>query len=218
MGLQPVAFPSTAETQTFGCTSTKVGYLLSPCCAFLDGVRSIQYRMHPEISALPSRVFYDGRLKDGPDMAKKTYQPWHAEEKFGVYKFFNVSRGREEPSRVGHSLLNKEESRTILALFDRIRRQFSDISFDYRIGVVSMYRSQVSELRNSFRQRYGDEILGKVDFNTVDGFQGQEKDIIILSCVRAGTSLSSVGFLSGKRFVFLFNCIICLTVDQTCVV
>jgi len=37
-----------------------------------------------------------------------------------------------------------------------------------------------------------------VDFNTVDGFQGQEKDIIVLSCVRAGPGLQSVGFLAGK--------------------
>jgi len=54
-------------------------------------------------------------------------------------------------------------------------------------------------LRGAFRKRYGEEILSKVDFNTVDGFQGQEKDIIILSCVRAGPSLSSVGFLSDIR-------------------
>ncbi len=95
--------------------------------------------MHPDISVLPSRVFYDGRLKDGPDMAEKTSQPWHSDTKFGVYKFFNASRGREESSRIGHSLMNKEETRIILALFDRLLRQFPDVNFDYRIGVVSMY-------------------------------------------------------------------------------
>lgn len=36
-------------------------------------------------------------------------------------------------------------------------------------------------------------------FNTVDGFQGQEKDIIILSCVRSGPNLSSIGFLRDFR-------------------
>lgn len=153
--------------------------------------------MHPDISVLPSRVFYSGRLEDGPGMAEKTRQIWHSDTKFGVYKFFNVSRGREESSRIGHSLVNKEESRTIVALFDRLRRQFPNTNFDYRIGIVSMYRAQVAELRFAFRQRFGEEILSKVDFNTVDGFQGQEKDIIILSCVRAGPSLSRVGFLSG---------------------
>ena len=57
-------------------------------CFFL----SIQYRMHPDISCVPSKIFYNGRLHDGPDMAKKTEQPWHAEPKLGVYKFFSVSR------------------------------------------------------------------------------------------------------------------------------
>lgn len=36
-------------------------------------------------------------------------------------------------------------------------------------------------------------------FNTVDGFQGQEKDIIILSCVRSGPNLNSIGFLKDAR-------------------
>ena len=58
--------------------------------------------MHPEISLLPSRVFYDGRLEDGPDMAEKTRQDWHSDAKFGVYKFFNVHHGREESSRTSN--------------------------------------------------------------------------------------------------------------------
>ena len=36
-------------------------------------------------------------------------------------------------------------------------------------------------------------------FNTVDGFQGQEKDIIILSCVRSGPNLRTIGFLKDAR-------------------
>ncbi|KAH8114513.1 SEN1 N terminal-domain-containing protein [Phellopilus nigrolimitatus] len=160
---------------------------------------SIQYRMHPEISRLPSRIFYEGRLHDGPDMDKKTAQPWHVEPKFGVYKFFSVTQGREEPGRIGHSLINREECKVVAAIYDRLRKQFPSVDFDYRIGIVSMYRAQVQELRRAFQQRFGFEILGKVDFNTVDGFQGQEKDIIILSCVRAGPSLSKIGFLADIR-------------------
>lgn len=159
---------------------------------------SIQYRMHPEISRLPSRVFYGQRLKDGPDMDKKTAQPWHAHPKFGIYKFFNVTRGREAQAHVGHSLLNQVESQVALALYDRLRREFSSVNFDYRVGIVSMYRAQVAEIRRTFVKHYGSDIVGKVDFNSVDGFQGQEKDIIILSCVRAGPGVQSVGFLAGK--------------------
>ena len=60
-----------------------------------------------------------------------------------------------------------------------------------------MYKAQIVALRKSFGERFGNDIANKIDFNTVDGFQGQEKDIIILSCVRAGPGLTNVGFLSG---------------------
>lgn len=46
-------------------------------------------------------------------------------------------------------------------------------------------------------QKYGERILEHLDINTIDGFQGQEKDIIIVSCVRANKN--SIGFLSDKR-------------------
>lgn len=154
--------------------------------------------MHPTISQLPSKVFYDGRLRDGPEMDVKTRQPWHNDPKFGVYKFYSVVQGREESTRVGHSLVNREEIKAVLALYDRIKNQYHDVDFDYRIGIVSMYRAQVQEFRIAFRSKYGRDINGKIDFNTVDGFQGQEKDIIILSCVRAGTTLNSIGFLAGN--------------------
>jgi senataxin len=159
---------------------------------------SIQYRMHPDISRLPSRIFYEGRLLDGPDMDVKTKQPWHLHPKFGTYKFFNIHRG-QETSTTGHSLKNTTESQVALALYARLCKEFSDIDFDFRVGIVSMYRGQVIELQRSFEQRFGRDIKGKVHFHTVDGFQGQEKDIIILSCVRAGPGVQSVGFLSDVR-------------------
>ncbi|THV05327.1 hypothetical protein K435DRAFT_774010 [Dendrothele bispora CBS 962.96] len=158
---------------------------------------SIQYRMHPDISQLPSQVFYNDRLKDGPEMAQKTAQPWHRHPKFGTYRFFNVSAGLEE--KQGQSLTNRTECDIAVTLFNRLRKEFSGVDFSFRVGVVSMYRAQISSLKSSFERRFGKDILGQVDFNTVDGFQGQEKDIIILSCVRASTNLTNIGFLSDIR-------------------
>lgn len=154
--------------------------------------------MHPEISRLPSRLFYNLRLKDGPDMATKTKQPWHQHELFGIYRFYSVARGREEQSSKSRSFYNIAECEVILSLYEQLRRQYPSYNFDYRIGVVSMYRAQLAELRQRFEAKYGADIKGKVDFNTVDGFQGQEKDIIILSCVRAGPGVNSIGFLAGN--------------------
>jgi senataxin len=152
--------------------------------------------MHPEISLLPSRVFYQGKLLDGPDMDVKTKQPWHLQEKFGPYKFFNVA-GQEEAGR-GHSLINRNESQIAVALYARLCKEFSNFDFDFRVGVISMYRAQIGELKRAFVQRFGQDIIGKILFHTVDGFQGQEKDVIILSCVRAGPGLQKIGFLAGK--------------------
>lgn len=155
--------------------------------------------MHPLISALPSNVFYNGRLHDGPNMAEKTAQPWHADPIFPPYRFFNVSHGQEQSSG-SHSLSNRAEAQVAVSLYNRLRNQFSQNGeLDYRIGVVTMYRGQVAELKKQFIQQFKPDILNKVDFHTVDGFQGQEKDIIILSCVRAGPGLTSVGFLADVR-------------------
>lgn len=127
-------------------------------------------------------------------MATKTTQPWHAHSKFGTYKFFNIS-GTEEQS--GRSLVNKAECHVAASLYARLRREFSSVNLDSRVGVVTMYRAQVIELRRQFERFLGEKLDGKVDFNTVDGFQGQEKDIIILSCVRGGLGQDTVGFLAG---------------------
>ncbi|KAI0078277.1 hypothetical protein K474DRAFT_1619824 [Panus rudis PR-1116 ss-1] len=159
---------------------------------------SIQYRMHPDISQLPSRLFYGGKLIDGPDMAVKTQGPWHANPKFGTYRFFNVNRGQEE-SGSQRSLMNRTEAQVAVALYNRLVQEYSSHDMEFKIGVVTMYRAQVNELRRAFSQRFGSSVLSTVDFNTVDGFQGQEKDIIILSCVRAGPGLTNVGFLSDVR-------------------
>ncbi|TBU62332.1 SEN1 N terminal-domain-containing protein [Dichomitus squalens] len=161
---------------------------------------SIQYRMHPDISQLPSNLFYDGRLSDGPEMAAKTKRPWHNHPKFGTYRFFSVESGTEENMPgTGHSLVNRSEAQVAVALYNRLIKEFSSTDFDFKVGVISMYRGQIVELKRAFRQRFGEEVLSTVDFNTVDGFQGQEKDIIILSCVRSGPSLQTVGFLRDVR-------------------
>lgn len=156
--------------------------------------------MHPDISQLPSRVFYGNQLRDGPDMAQQTVQAWHRSRKFGPYRFFNVKTGVEERAN-NQSYKNSIECRVAAQLYQRLSREFSSINLDRRIGIVSMYRAQIVELRQFFQKRFGREILDAVDFNTVDGFQGQEKDIIILSCVRAGPGVQNVGFLAGMPSV-----------------
>ncbi|TFK27976.1 hypothetical protein FA15DRAFT_612773 [Coprinopsis marcescibilis] len=158
---------------------------------------SIQYRMHPEISRFPSRAFYEGRIEDGPNMKELTTRPWHAQPVLGIFKFYNI-KGNEDFNSF-NSYRNVKEVKAAKALYTRLRREFKNLGMERRIGIVTMYNAQLQELRHQFTQEFGASVLDDVDFNTVDGFQGQEKDIIILSCVRAGPGVQRIGFLADVR-------------------
>ncbi len=130
-------------------------------------------------------------------MASKTAKPWHADAKFGVYRVFNVVGNQEQaPNK---SMKNSSEAQMVLLLYNRLQVRWGN---KMTVGVISPYRGQISELKVIFRERFGRDILDHVTFNTVDGFQGQEKDIIILSTVRAGPGVQSIGFLNGMARVF----------------
>ena len=155
--------------------------------------------MHPDISRIPSRLFYGGRLADGDNMATKTRQIWHQSNLLGTYRFFNVALGSQENAQAGHSLINRAECDAALGIYEVFLREYRSVDMAGRVGIISMYKAQIGALKRAFEGRYGASIIGKIDFNTVDGFQGQEKDIIILSCVRAGHGVMSVGFLKDQR-------------------
>ena len=73
------------------------------------------------------------------------------------------------------------------------------------IGVISPYKSQVKLLKNllgPFCRKQQCQLQDTIEVNTVDAFQGKEKDIIIFNCVRSNTSASlqaSLGFLNDER-------------------
>lgn len=69
------------------------------------------------------------------------------------------------------------------------------------MGVISPYKSQVKLLRESFAQALGEEGARMVDINTIDGFQGREKDIILFSCVRCGLAGQIVCFPGRNRMI-----------------
>ncbi|KAI8096315.1 uncharacterized protein BX664DRAFT_56457 [Halteromyces radiatus] len=165
---------------------------------------SIQYRMHPNISAFPSALFYQSRLLDGPKMAENTAAVWHTNPSFPPYLFLNVKEGQEMQG-YGSSFYNLLEADAAVALVDKLANSFPTLKLAYKIGVITPYKQQVSQLKSRFERRFGSKILEVIDFNTVDGFQGQEKEIIIFSCVRAnaggahGGYGGAIGFLSDIR-------------------
>lgn len=157
---------------------------------------SIQYRMHPDISRFPSAFFYESRLQDGPGIAAATRREWHDSPEFRPYIFYNVA-GREQTGP-GHSLFNTTEAEAARALVDMLLSRYPRLNFSGRIGIISPYKKQVNEIKKKLRDRFGRDVVNYLDVNSVDGFQGQEKDVIIFSCVRAGTE-KGIGFLKDLR-------------------
>lgn len=156
--------------------------------------------MHPDISRLPSRVFYDSKLEDADGMAKLREQPWHVDPMFKPYHFIDVADGREEQASRGFSIMNRAEVRLAVLLYEKLRERFSSqVDFENRVGVIAMYDAQKQELQRGFIARFGNDIAKRVSFGTVDGFQGQEKDIIIISTVRGGPSVSRIGHVADVR-------------------
>ncbi|EXJ66208.1 uncharacterized protein A1O5_10824 [Cladophialophora psammophila CBS 110553] len=155
-----------------------------------------QYRMHPEISLFPSRMFYDSLLKDGQGMDKLRRRPWHHSEIFAPYRFFDV-QGMSQASTKGHSLVNVAEINVAIQIYRRLTTDVRKYDFSGKIGIITPYKGQLNELKRRFRDQYGEAIYSKIDFNTTDAFQGRESEIIIFSCVRASTQ--GIGFLNDIR-------------------
>lgn len=162
----------------------------------LVSLLSIQYRMHPEISVFPSRLFYDSRLKDGPGMAEKQSAPWHLNARYPPFQFLNIWSGKELTGK-SHSVYNMAEIEAAIQLVYHLCRDFSRISWKQKIGIITPYKQQLRMLKDRFKEFFGSPTTDAIEFNTVDGFQGQEKEVIIFSCVRAGGS--GVGFLEDNR-------------------
>ncbi|XXH05891.1 hypothetical protein Hte_012332 [Hypoxylon texense] len=156
-----------------------------------------QYRMHPEISLFPSQEFYERRLVDGDDMRRLRHQPWHQSALLGPYRFFDV-KGIQERGRKGQSLVNNEELKVAMQLYDRLVADYSGVDFKRKIGIITPYKAQLFQLREQFSRRYGDKIKEHIEFNTTDAFQGRECEIIIFSCVRASPT-GGIGFMTDIR-------------------
>lgn len=72
-----------------------------------------------------------------------------------------------------------------------------------KVGVITPYREQRRCIEKTLREKLGMAISQNVEVKTIDGFQGQEKDIIIVSCVRSNRE-GSVGFLSDGTILHFY--------------
>lgn len=170
-----------------------------------------QYRMHPAISSFPRRHFYNGRLVDDESVqGESRAKPYHRDAirpKLGPYVFLDISEGEESRSRDDKSIFNRAEAELASLIYTKLKKEYAnDAIFApaakvhgsvMGFGVVTPYKRQMQELRQSF-DRAGIP-TGDVEVDTVDSFQGREKDVIVFSCVRTAAVNRGIGFVRDVR-------------------
>lgn len=147
-----------------------------------------QYRMHPEIRQFPSSHFYSNKLMDGSIIHARTnvLADMNDSIPFFPYGFVNIASGRE--NKRGNSFENIKEVEALQRLVSAIRTTHPDL----QMGIITFYRAQLELIKLNIN---GDDHLL---VSTVDGFQGGERDVILISCVRAN-SRGIVGFAKDFR-------------------
>ncbi|XP_010435549.2 PREDICTED: helicase sen1-like [Camelina sativa] len=160
----------------------------------------VQYRMHPSISRFPNREFYDGRIKDAANVQEIIYQKRFLQENmFGSFSFINVGRGEEEFGD-GHSPKNMVEVAVISEIISELYNVSSERRMKMSVGVVSPYKGQVRAIQDRTKNKYSSLSgqLFSLNVRSVDGFQGGEEDVIIISTVRSNGN-GKVGFLNNRQ-------------------
>ncbi|KPJ67235.1 MAG: hypothetical protein AMJ43_05020 [Coxiella sp. DG_40] len=151
----------------------------------------IQYRMHPEIRQWPSQQYYGNQLEDAENITKRAdlvafnYPPIIA-----PCSFINVKANEIE---CGHSYRNEQEARHIMAILYYLKQK--GVNIKDQVGVITFYAEQVKYLSELIQPN---PAYQGMTIHTVDGFQGDERDFIIISFVRANPK-GRIGFLMDFR-------------------
>ncbi|XP_009863205.1 PREDICTED: probable helicase senataxin [Apaloderma vittatum] len=153
---------------------------------------TVQYRMHPDICLFPSNYVYGRTLKtDKATEENRCSSEWP----FQPYLIFDVGDGREERDK--DSFSNPQEVKLVLELIKTIKEKRKDLGLR-RIGIITPYSAQKKKIQEQLDRVFGRDMHpGEVD--TVDAFQGREKDCVIVTCVRANSTRGSIGFLASLQ-------------------
>lgn len=156
-----------------------------------------QYRMNEMIMNYPSMVFYKNRLKANASVAHQVL--------FGSdvpLNFIDTAGCGFEEKQEGTSISNEEEAHF---LFKHLSSFIETLSTHYKAGdfpsiaVISPYKQQVILLQDLMKDAEPlQQYAGRISINTIDSFQGQERDIVYISLTRSNTE-NKIGFLSDIR-------------------
>ncbi|KAM3753439.1 hypothetical protein ACB098_03G094400 [Castanea mollissima] len=161
----------------------------------------IQYRMHPSISFFPNSRFYGNQILDAPNVKRKSYEKQYLPgPMFGPYSFINLIDGREERDDFERSWRNMVEVAIVTKILLNLYKAWigTDSKQNLNIGVISPYAAQVVAIQERLGRKYDDLDGFTVKIKSVDGFQGGEEDLIIISTVRSNTH-ASIGFTSNLQ-------------------
>ena len=159
----------------------------------------IQYRMHEDIMRFSSQWFYHNELESAPEVSGRgilrldTPIVW-----FDTSECDFTENTREETmSRVNRqeAELLVEQLRSYIQKISKERVLEENIDF----GLISPYKAQVQYIRKLIKQdAFFKPLRRLITVHTVDGFQGQERDVILISLVRANED-GKIGFLNDLR-------------------
>lgn len=159
----------------------------------------VQYRMNEAIMRFSSGWFYKGMLQAAPEVRHRGILDWDS-----PITWIDTSDKHFKEAFVGESFgrINKEEADLLLSELEtyigRIGgERILGESIDF--GIISPYKAQVQYLRGKIRNSADlRPYRPLLTVNTVDGFQGQERDVIFISLVRANEN-GQIGFLNDLR-------------------
>ena len=159
----------------------------------------MQYRMNNEIMRFSSEWFYGGMLQSAPEVKYRSILDFDTPIEWINTEGMDCN---EEFIGENYGRINKQEAELSIGklkeYIDKIgRERFLDERID--IGVISPYKAQVQYLRLLIRKdAWFKPYRQFITVNTVDGFQGQERDVILISLVRANEE-GQIGFLNDLR-------------------
>jgi ATP-dependent RNA/DNA helicase IGHMBP2 len=152
-----------------------------------------QYRMNEVIMGFSSREFYGGKLKADASVAHQTLFPGDA-----PLEFVDTAGCGFEETAEGTIIRNPEEA---AFLFKHLEQLVASLEADRApsIAIIAPYRGQVQLLEDLLHQHPElKKYKGSIAVNTIDGFQGQERDVVYIGLTRSNAD-QKIGFLSEIR-------------------
>jgi ATP-dependent RNA/DNA helicase IGHMBP2 len=159
----------------------------------------VQYRMHENIMKFSSQYFYNNSLIAHPSVKSELLRPNESPVEFIDTAGCGYTEAQDTETL---SRFNQEEAQLLLQLVERLVEQVGQESWleeKITMGIITPYSAQVERLQKLAEASTVLEPLGRlITINTVDAFQGQERDVIAISFVRSNNN-GEVGFLSDIR-------------------